>query len=455
MSEDISLINSQSKSDLTAALSQTIPTAAYVHVPFCRRRCYYCDFPISVVGDRTQSSRSSIDDYIAALIKEIKLTSGDRYSNAVSLNTVFFGGGTPSLLTPQQLGQIVDAISSQFGIAEDAEISMEIDPGTFDRDRLQGYLAAGLNRFSLGVQTFDEELLKVSGRSHTLSEVMQAVEVFKQLNVENFSLDLISGLPHQTLKHCQTSLERAIAISPTHLSCYDLVLEPVTAFGKQYQPGETPLPSDNDTAEMYRLTQQTLTAAGYEHYEVSNYARSGYQCRHNRVYWENKPYYGFGMGAASYVGGKRFSRPRTRREYYEWLDKGAAIDAPEITSTDYLLETLMLGLRLAEGVDLAQFSADARRTILSCIKSYQKRGWIEIVDSSDRQGHPKRIAESCALRTRFANGLASQPHYPRDRTFDLRDYNPLEQKSARLRFNDPEGFLFSNTILAALFEEFE
>ena len=329
------------------------------------------------------------------------------------------------------MGQIIQAISSQFGIAEDAEISMEIDPGTFDRDRLQNYLAAGLNRFSLGVQSFDEELLKVSGRSHTLADVMQAVEVMKQLNVKNFSLDLISGLPHQTLEHCQASLEQAIAISPQHLSCYDLVLEPVTAFGKQYQPGETPLPNDEDTAQMYRLTQQTLTEAGYEHYEVSNYARSGYQCRHNRVYWKNKPYYGFGMGAASYVGGKRFSRPRTRREYYEWLDKGAIVDVPEINSTDYILETLMLGLRLAEGVDLAQFSEDTQRAIISCIQPYQRRDWVEIVDNSDRQGYVER-----------------------NRTVDLKNCI-TEQRSTKLRLKDPEGFLFSNTILAALFEEFE
>ena len=271
-------------------------------------------------------------------------------------------------------------------------------------------MAAGVNRFSLGVQTFDEELLKLCGRSHTLADVMQAVEIIQQLGIKNFSLDLISGLPQQTLEHCQTSLEQAIAIAPQHLSCYDLVLEPVTAFGKQYQPGETPLPNDDDTAEMYRLTQQTLTAAGYEHYEISNYAQSNYQCRHNRVYWENKPYYGFGMGAASYVAGQRFSRPRTRREYYAWLEAGAVIDAPEISSTDYLLETLMLGLRLASGVNLAQFSPQVQQAILSAVKPYLQRGWVEITGR--------------------------------------------DNQSAKLRLSDPEGFLFSNTILATLFEKF-
>ena len=399
---------------------KTIPTAVYIHIPFCRRRCYYCDFPISVVGDKGGKSASfMVEEYIAALIRDIQLTPGIK-----QLKTVFFGGGTPSLLSPAELSQIIKAIALQFGIAADAEISMEIDPGTFDKDRLRGYIDAGLNRFSLGVQTFDPELLKVCGRSHTLDNVTEAVNIIKQLNVDNFSLDLISGLPYQTLEHCQTSLEQAIAIAPKHLSCYDLVLEPVTAFGKQYQPGETPLPDDDNTAEMYRLTQKTLTAAGYQHYEISNYAQPGYQCRHNRVYWENKHYYGFGMGAASYVNGRRFTRPRTRRGYYDWLKAGAVIDAPEMTATDYLLETLMLGLRLAEGIDTAQFAPDTLQKIWSCLQPYYRQGWIEAVDHN--------------------GGL-----------IELENEDELPASIIRIRFKDPEGFLFSNTILATLFEKLE
>lgn len=400
---------------------KVFPTAAYIHIPFCRRRCFYCDFPISVVGDKGSHSTSGmVEDYIAALVIDIQLTP----SSKQPLKTIFFGGGTPSLLSPQQLGKILQAIALKFGLATDAEISIEIDPGTFDRDKLLGFMNLGINRFSLGVQTFDEELLQVCGRSHTRADVMEAVTLIKQLNVSNFSLDLISGLPHQTLEHCQSSLAQAIAIAPNHLSCYDLVLEPVTAFGKQYQPGETPLPNDEDTAEMYRLTQKTLSAAGYEHYEISNYALKGYQCRHNRVYWENQPYYGFGMGAASYVKGKRFSRPRTRREYYAWLEAGAIVDAPPISSTDYLLETLMLGLRLAEGIDLTQFKPDTIQKIWSCLKTYYRQGWVEIVSDD---GQPVQLTNQ----------------------------DVLSNSTARLRLSDPEGFLFSNTILASLFEKLE
>lgn len=206
--------------NLAYTCSNIIPTAAYIHIPFCRRRCYYCDFPISVVGDKGRSASTMIEDYLAALIKEIQLT----HTLRQPLNTVFFGGGTPSLLDPKQLEQIIQAIALQFGIASDAEISMEIDPGTFDRDRLLGYLAAGVNRFSLGVQTFDEELLKICGRSHNVADVMQAVEIIQQLGIKNFSLDLISGLPQQTLEHCQRSLEQAIAIAHFALYIFQVII---------------------------------------------------------------------------------------------------------------------------------------------------------------------------------------------------------------------------------------
>ncbi|MGF1542371.1 MAG: radical SAM family heme chaperone HemW [Pleurocapsa sp.] len=385
----------------------SIPTAAYLHIPFCRRRCYYCDFPISVVGDRLTHVSTTIEDYVAALCREIELTAKPQQP----LQTVFFGGGTPSLLSVRQLTTILKVLDKHLGIASDAEISMEIDPGTFNREQILGYLNGGVNRISLGVQTFDDQLLKICGRSHSYADIMQAIALIQQIAVPNFSLDLISGLPHQTLEQCQISLTQAIAISPHHLSCYDLVLEPVTAFGKQYQPGKKPLPTDEIAANMYRLTQQMLTNAGYQHYEISNYARPGYQCRHNRVYWENKPYYGFGMGAASYLDGKRFTRPRTRREYYDWLSKGAIINEPELSPTDRLLESLMLGLRLSEGVDLSSCDHSTADKIWHCLQPYYRQGLIEITQDK-------------AIIT-------------------------------RLRLRDSEGFLFSNTILSTLFEKLE
>ncbi|MEM8779178.1 MAG: radical SAM family heme chaperone HemW, partial [Cyanobacteria bacterium P01_G01_bin.49] len=297
-------------------MEKLIPRSAYLHIPFCRRRCYYCDFPISVLGDKTNIHQSgSIQQYVEILCQEINVTPSQNYP----LQTVFFGGGTPSLLPPIDLERILTTLDAHFGIESDAEISLEMDPGTFTLEQLQSYKLLGVNRFSLGIQVFQDDLLEKCGRFHRVKDIEQAIDLIHQVNIDNFGLDLISGLPHQTLESWQFSLEKALEIQPKHLSCYDLVLEPVTAFGKQYKSGKFPLPHDKVAAQMYRMTQQILTNAGYEHYEISNYAKPSYQCRHNRIYWENKTYYGFGMGAASYTNYQRFTRPHTRKTYYTWV----------------------------------------------------------------------------------------------------------------------------------------
>jgi coproporphyrinogen III oxidase-like Fe-S oxidoreductase len=269
------------------------------------------------------------------------------------------------------------------------------------------------------------------------------VEIVRSAGIVNFSLDLISGLPHQTLANWQASLESAVKISPTHLSCYDLIIEPVTAFGRYFQAGAQPLPADETAAQMYRMAREILTDARYEHYEISNYARSGYQCRHNRVYWENRPYYGLGMGAASYVQGVRLTRPRKTREYYEWVREFERITSQsilggnqqngdrsieqnfQISENEVLLETLMLGLRLASGLSLSdladKFGQKTVDKIWNCLQPYRLQGWVEIVRSD-------------GLIANFVEG----------------DLLPL---SGNLRLSDPEGFLFSNTILSDLFRQ--
>ena len=334
-----------------------IPSSAYVHIPFCRRRCFYCDFPVKVVGDRARGENSpSISDYVRAIKREIAATP----NIGKPLETVFFGGGTPSLLSANQITQIIESLVQQFGLSSSAEISMEIDPGTFDLEQLQGYVNAGINRVSMGVQAFEQELLQVCGRSHSVDDIWRSIDIIRQVNIPSFSLDLISGLPHQTLAQWQESLLAAVKIAPNHISIYDLTIEPVTAFGRYYKPGVAPLPTDELTAQMYRQSREILTAAGYEHYEISNYAFAGYQCRHNRVYWENRSYYGFGMGATSYVRGQRYTRPRKTTEYYDWVEELAeacgVIDCPSTPVEEMLLETLMLGLRLKEGVNLSSLS---------------------------------------------------------------------------------------------------
>jgi putative oxygen-independent coproporphyrinogen III oxidase len=385
-----------------------LPTAAYIHIPFCRRRCYYCDFPVFVVGDRQNGATSgNIQLYVEQLGQEISAqTNYDR-----PLETIFFGGGTPSLLTVEQLGQILEWLSTKFGIANGAEISMEIDPGTFDLAQIQGYLQAGINRVSIGVQAFQDNLLTVCGRSHSVADIYAAVELLHQGGVQNWSLDLISGLPQQTIADWEASLKCAIDLNPNHISCYDLIVEAQTPFAKQYEPGNTPLPSDENTAQMYRIAQQNLTAAGYDHYEISNYAKPDYQCRHNLTYWHNLPYYAFGMGAASNLDDRRFTRPRKTQEYYQWVADGCNWqEALNTSAEDRFLETLMLGLRLSRGVSLgsieSEFGIDKVTSLLKCLERYHRSGWVENVDGW-------------------------------------------------LRLSDPEGLLFSNMVLTEIFSQDE
>lgn len=410
--------------------------SAYIHIPFCRRRCYYCDFPVSVVGDKNPvtgdrmngSNSGTIAQYVEFLCQEIRQQVPNISTYGKPLNTVFFGGGTPSLLAVAQVHQVLQALDQCFGIAAEAEISMEVDPGTFDPAQILGYHTAGVNRVSVGVQAFQENLLQAAGRSHTVEDIYRALDWIHAAGFTNISLDLISGLPHQTLADWETSLEKAIALSPTHLSCYDLTVEPVTAFGRQYKPGAKPLPSDETTAEMYRMAHRILTAAGYDHYEISNHAKPGYPCRHNRVYWENRPFYGFGMGATSYIAGDRVARPRKTWDYYEWVGKvrektenrRQKIEKQSLLlpSYDLLLDTLMLGLRLQEGLAIAplveQFGEAAIARVWQRLQPYQKTGWVAV--------EPESAIEMTAIE--------------------------------RIRLTNPEGFLFSNVVLTDLFEEF-
>ncbi len=390
------------------AIEQTIrswPSAAYMHIPFCRKRCHYCDFATGL------GTQDLIERYVQTLCTEI--TRIPRAPNCLDstdqqLNTIYFGGGTPSLLTVDQMERILSTLADQIPFAADAEVSMEANPGTITREHLAGYKQVGINRVSLGVQAFQPELLEVCGRLHGVEEVDQAVADLRAVGLDNFSLDLIFGLPHQTLDHWQESLDRAIALAPRHISLYDLTIEAGTKFGRIYQPGSSPLPTEETTVDMYTLAIQTLTAAGYEHYEISNFAQNDYQCRHNRVYWENGSYYGLGMGATGYVQGRRIQQPQTLHEYFQTIDQQIPLTAPVVTPTDCWLDTLMVGLRLREGLDLDDlrnlFSYAHVDRALTVLEPFRSEGWVD-----------------------WAEG--------------------------RLRLIPPQGWLFSNTILVTLFDQ--
>jgi putative oxygen-independent coproporphyrinogen III oxidase len=388
------------------------PRAAYVHVPFCRRRCFYCDFPISVVGDRLVGESSGMmAEYVAWLIREIELEP----TKGKGLSSVFFGGGTPSLLSPEQIRQILMTLERRFGFESGIEISMEVDPGTFDLPRLEAWRSAGVNRFSLGVQAFQDELLEACGRSHRVKDVWRSVELLRLAG--NWSLDLMSGLPGQTLLMWLESLELAIEAGSTHLSVYDLTIEPGTVFGKLKDRNCLNVPLEEEVVEMYRMTAERLGAVGFGRYEVSSYARSvEFECRHNRVYWSGLPFYGFGMGATSFVDGVRLGRARTRAEYFDWVgenEKKTVQDSKigeknsEAREREIFLERVMMGLRLVKGIELGPLI---------------DRFGTALVDEAIVALQPFLTSELVII------------------------------ESGWVRLSEPEGLLLSNVVLVGLFE---
>ena len=410
-------------------MSDHWPASAYIHIPFCRHRCFYCDFPISVLAPQQRGETSQgMAAYVAWLTREIRATPPPPQP----LNTVFFGGGTPSLLSVDQLQQILATLENHMGISPDAEISMEMDPGTFALEQLVGFLEVGINRISLGVQALDDQVLATCGRSHRVADIYQTVTWLHQQQVANWSLDLISGLPNQTLKQWQAGLMAAVDLGPHHISVYDLTIEPKTVFAHRYQPGLSPLPSDEQTAAMYRLTQQHLTAQGYDHYEISNYAQPGHRCRHNLTYWQNQAYYGFGMGATSYTEQRRVSRPRTLQEYGHWVDSfeqaQGQLSHPLTSPREQLLDRLMVGLRLRAGIsslELRSLCDEATwRSLYQRLQPHLQNRRIVIETDPPAEGLPPGNQ---------APGL--------DTTW-------------RLRLTDPEGFLFSNQVLVDCFQVF-
>lgn len=380
--------------------------------------------------------------YVETLIQEIRATPLPPAPTA-PLQTVFFGGGTPSLLSVKQLEAILSAVDARFGIAPTAEISMEMDPATFELAHLKGYQAAGINRVSLGAQDFHDEVLAASGRFHRKDDILQAVALLRQVDITNFSLDLISGLPHQTLVSWEASLKQAIALQPAHLSQYDLIVEPQTVFARYFTPGQAPLPTDAHTAKMYRMAKAALCASGYSHYEICNYAKPGYEAQHNITYWKSQPCYGFGMGATSYVGHQRIDRPRTQRSYQEWVAKfvrnGGRTADPIIAPEERVLEQIMVGLRLREGIGLTEiFEVHGQlglAALETAIAPHIQRNWVivspgtVVVDPVNQKGDARR----------------------RDIAPNIKKLEP----QSRIRLSDPEGFVMSNQVIVDAFNALE
>lgn len=356
----------------------TAPTAIYVHIPFCKRRCFYCDFAITTAGDSIQKK------YVDYLCREIRLTAR-LYPSYQPIDTIFFGGGTPSILPTDLLKKVLEVIRQEFTISPTAEISLEANPDNLHSQKLVDYRELGINRLSLGVQAFQDHLLEICGRDHSVKEVYRAVSAIKKAGFINFSLDLISGLPHQTLGDWAETLDRAIELEPDHLSLYDLIVEEKTLFSKKYAQKKLILPPEELTVEMYLLAREKLLSHGYDHYEISNYARPNYQCHHNLKYWHNLPFYGLGMSATSYLNHQRLDRPRNLPDYWLMIDRweyeNLVPSVPVLSRSERLFELFMQGLRLETGINLAHISQQFLPPELASIQSittpFIDKGWLE------------------------------------------------------------------------------
>lgn len=416
------------------------PSSVYVHIPFCKRRCFYCDFPIVAVGERTASNTAYMDsgmtDYVDLVCREIRVAAKTNPSKP--LQTVFFGGGTPSLLPPPLLLRILSTLNAHFGIASTAEVSMEMDPGTFDVHSLQELLSGGLTRVSMGVQSFQSSHLESCGRSHALPDVYSAIDAIHATGLSNWSLDLISSLPHQTLQDWEHSLREAVAASPAHVSVYDLQIEEGTLFNKWYKPGQSPLPSDDNAAEFYRTASTHLQEAGFAHYEISNYAKPGFQCRHNLVYWKSLPYFAFGLGSTSYIRGQRFSRPRKFKQYREFVESfersEGQISCPEDSNEERALDAVMLSLRLAQGLDLkafaVNFGGDFTALVCEALLPFVSSGHVAFLNA-DRQSVDVAVVKVYVE--------------------EMKSSVLGDSGTAYARLTDPNGFLLSNEVIASIF----
>lgn len=424
------------------------PAGLYVHIPYCRRRCRYCDFAIVPIGS---SASENLDDratrgflqmdhiYRQAVLDEFDLVQNHAGTELVPIQSIYFGGGTPSLAPVDTIAAIMKQIrsSARFNLAENAEITMEMDPGTFGLEKLRALKDLGVNRISLGVQSFDNVILEEIGRVHRSDDISKSLEMLQEVFGEspNYSIDLISGLPGVTLAKWIETLEQASKLSPkpTHLSLYDLQIEAGTIFDKWYGEAkeQTPtvsssatfLPSPSDCAFMYKYASGFLKQFGYQHYEISSYSLSDYRSRHNQIYWHpGATWYAVGLGATSSVNGARFSRPRAMQDYVDWVKEQKEktmpdwlVDEHDMKELDRLTDVVMTRLRTSDGLDL------------------------DFVEQEYGQAKVDGILRGAQL------GL------------DLELAHQLLSKDADkrgiLRLKDPEGFLFSNSIISSIFVE--
>jgi len=351
-----------------------MPAGLYLHFPFCLKKCRYCDF-LSFPASRPERAA-----YLELLIQELALVI-EKYERP-RLTSVYIGGGTPSLLTTKELALLLGAVDKYCFWPKDIEVTLEANPGTVTQEQLKAVREMGVNRLSLGAQSFDDQELKKMGRVHTAAQISEAVNLARQAGFTNLNLDLIYGLPGQTLKKWQGSLENALALDPDHLSLYSLTLEPHTPWGRR--ESHLALPDEETVVQMYQTGRQMASRGGLRHYEISNFARPGYESKHNLGYWQNGPYLGLGLGAVSHLKGKRITNAGSFPAYQAALAKGRlpweTVEEPPREVR--MAETIFLALRLRSGLDPRsfekEFGVDFWEAYAVPVKKHVSLGLLEI-----------------------------------------------------------------------------
>lgn len=323
---------------------QTKPTSAYVHIPFCTQICYYCDFSKVFIQNQP------VDSYLEHLIEEY-----NSY-DIKKLRTLYIGGGTPTALSAHQLAFLLEKLTDKLDLSYLEELTIEANPGDLDQEKIAVLKDSPVNRVSLGVQTFNDRMLRQIGRSHLEKDIYENIADLKKAGFDNISIDLIYALPKQTMEDVKTNVAKAIALDIPHMSLYSLILENHTVFMNRMRRGKLPLPKEDLEAEMFEYIIAELEKAGFEHYEISNFSKPGFESRHNLMYWDNAEYYGIGAGASGYVNGVRYKNHGPIRHYLQAVEAGnARVQEEMLTLNEKMEEEMFLGLRKKSGVSKKRF----------------------------------------------------------------------------------------------------
>lgn len=360
---------------------QKKPTSAYVHIPFCTQICYYCDF--SKVFIKNQP----VDSYLEHLLEEF------RSYDIQKLRTLYIGGGTPTALSAPQLEVLLNGLTKNLDLSVLEELTIEANPGDLDADKIAVLKNSPVNRVSLGVQTFDDKMLKKIGRSHLEKDIYENIDRLKLAGFDNISIDLIYALPGQAMDQVKENVAKAISLDIPHMSLYSLILENHTVFMNRMRRGKLPLPKEELEAEMFEYIIAELEQAGFEHYEISNFSKPGFESRHNLMYWDNAEYYGIGAGASGYVNGVRYKNHGPIRHYLNAVEAGdARITEEHLSQKEQMEEEMFLGLRKKSGVSIARFEEKFGRSFEGIygeiVKDLTQQGLMQI--DGDRVRMTKR-----------------------------------------------------------------